>query len=89
MNPFVRTAYDHRTLSWLGVTRRFEGLYSFLHNLGNHLVGLPVFDNDLQATTTTIAIIARNPVNDLERAATILRSIRILESIPILPILVI
>ncbi|KAJ5202541.1 hypothetical protein N7449_004620 [Penicillium cf. viridicatum] len=41
MNPFVRTAYDHRTLSWLGITRRFEGLYAFLHNLGNHLVGLP------------------------------------------------
>ncbi|KAI2730868.1 CAZyme family GT69 [Penicillium roqueforti] len=44
MNPFVRTAYDSRTLSWLGVTRRFEGLYSFLHNLGNHLVGLPWYN---------------------------------------------
>ncbi|KAJ5349685.1 hypothetical protein N7541_007412 [Penicillium brevicompactum] len=44
MNPFVRTAYNHRTLSWLGVTRRFEGLYSFLHNLGNHLVGLPWYN---------------------------------------------
>ncbi|KAJ5915007.1 hypothetical protein N7504_003890 [Penicillium tannophilum] len=41
MNPYVRVAYDARTLSWLGVTRRFEKLYSFLHNLGNHLVGLP------------------------------------------------
>jgi hypothetical protein len=41
MNPFVRVAYDHRTLSWLGVTRRFERLYSFLHNLINHFVGLP------------------------------------------------
>ncbi|KAJ5297760.1 hypothetical protein N7508_008009 [Penicillium antarcticum] len=41
MNPFVRVAYDHRTLSWLGITRRWERLYSFLHNLINHIVGLP------------------------------------------------
>ncbi|KAJ5902601.1 hypothetical protein N7495_003129 [Penicillium taxi] len=41
MNPYVRVAYDTRTLSWLGVTRRFEKLYSFIHTLGNHLVGLP------------------------------------------------
>ncbi|KAJ6160615.1 hypothetical protein N7470_004011 [Penicillium chermesinum] len=44
MNPYVRTAYDSRTLSWLGVTRRFEKLYSFIHNLGNHLVGLPWYN---------------------------------------------
>jgi hypothetical protein len=44
MNPYVRVAYDRRTLSWLGVTRRFEKLYSFLHNLGNHLVGLPWYN---------------------------------------------
>ncbi|KKK12672.1 hypothetical protein ARAM_006323 [Aspergillus rambellii] len=44
MNPFIRVAYDSRTLSWLGTTRRFEKLYSFIHNLGNHLVGLPWFN---------------------------------------------
>lgn len=44
MNPYVRVAYDHRTLSWLGTTRRFEKLYTFLHNLGNHLVGLPWYN---------------------------------------------
>ncbi|KAH8434300.1 glycosyltransferase family 69 protein [Aspergillus melleus] len=41
INPFVRTAYAPRTLSWLWVTRRFEKLYSIIHNIGNHLVGLP------------------------------------------------
>ncbi|KAJ5102740.1 hypothetical protein N7532_003269 [Penicillium argentinense] len=41
MNPYVRVAYDSRTLSWLGVTRRFEKLFSFIHRLGNYLVGLP------------------------------------------------
>lgn len=44
MNPYVRVAYDARTLHWLGVTRRFERLYSFIHNLGNHLVGLPWYN---------------------------------------------
>lgn len=44
MNPYVRTAYDSRTLSWLGVTRRFEKLYSFIHTVGNHLVGLPWYN---------------------------------------------
>lgn len=44
VNPYVRVAYDSRTLSWLGTTRRFEKLYSFIHNIGNHLVGLPWFN---------------------------------------------
>lgn len=44
MNPYVRVAYDSRTLSWLGTTRRFEKLYAFIHNVGNHLVGLPWFN---------------------------------------------
>ncbi|OJJ43270.1 hypothetical protein ASPZODRAFT_136484 [Penicilliopsis zonata CBS 506.65] len=44
MNPFVRVAYDSTTLSWLSTTRRFERLYSFLHNLINHLVGLPWYN---------------------------------------------
>lgn len=44
VNPYVRVAYDRRTLSWLGITRRFEKLYSFIHNIGNHLVGLPWYN---------------------------------------------
>lgn len=44
MNPYVRVAYDSRTLSWLGTTRRFEKLYSLIHNIGNHLVGLPWYN---------------------------------------------
>ncbi|RJE22565.1 hypothetical protein PHISCL_05111 [Aspergillus sclerotialis] len=44
MNPYVRVAYDSRTLSWLGTTRRFEKLYSLIHNLGNNIVGLPWFN---------------------------------------------
>lgn len=44
MNPFIRVAYSSRTLKWLGVTRRFERLYSIPHSLVNHLVGLPWFN---------------------------------------------
>ncbi len=40
-NPYVRVAYDSRTLSWLGFTRRFERLYSWPHFLVNSVVGLP------------------------------------------------
>ena len=44
MNPFVRVAYDSRTLSWLAFTRRFERLYSPIHFLVDALVGLPWFN---------------------------------------------
>ncbi|KAF7593988.1 hypothetical protein BBP40_010385 [Aspergillus hancockii] len=44
MNPFVRVAYDGRTLSWLWTTRRFERLYSFIHDIGSRLVGMPWFN---------------------------------------------
>ncbi|KAL3450210.1 cryptococcal mannosyltransferase 1-domain-containing protein [Aspergillus insuetus] len=44
MNPFVRVAYDPYTLSWLATTRRFEKLYSLIHNIVNHLVGMPWFN---------------------------------------------
>lgn len=44
MNPFIRVAYSSRTLRWLGVTRRFERLFSIPHSLVNHLVGLPWFN---------------------------------------------
>ncbi|KAI9369533.1 cryptococcal mannosyltransferase 1-domain-containing protein [Aspergillus egyptiacus] len=44
MNPFVRVAYDSRTFSWLGLTRRPERLYPLIHNILSHLVGLPHFN---------------------------------------------
>ncbi|PWY69220.1 hypothetical protein BO94DRAFT_540111 [Aspergillus sclerotioniger CBS 115572] len=44
LNPYVRVAYDSGTLSWLGATRRFEKLYALLHNIIDHLVGLPWFN---------------------------------------------
>lgn len=44
MNPYIRVAYDSGTLSWLSFTRRFETSYSWIHNLLNHLVGLPRFN---------------------------------------------
>jgi hypothetical protein len=44
MNPFVRVAYDARSHSWLWATRRFERLYSFIHNFLNHLVGFPRYN---------------------------------------------
>lgn len=44
INPYVRVAYDTRTLSWLGTTRRFEKLYSWIHDILNHFVGMPWFN---------------------------------------------
>jgi hypothetical protein len=44
MNPFIRVAYDTTTFSWLSLTRRPERLYSLIHNLLNHLAGLPEFN---------------------------------------------
>jgi hypothetical protein len=41
MNPFVRVAYDAGTLGWLPYTKRVERLYSFIHTILNHLVGIP------------------------------------------------
>ncbi|KAJ9665811.1 hypothetical protein H2201_004119 [Coniosporium apollinis] len=41
MNPFIRVAYDASTLSWLPWTRRPERLYSVIHNILNHAMGLP------------------------------------------------
>ncbi len=41
MNPFVRCAYDQRTLSWLWFTRRFERLYTPIHFMVDLLVSFP------------------------------------------------
>lgn len=43
-NPFVRVAYDARTLWWLGCARRFERLWAWPQHLINRLVGLPWFN---------------------------------------------
>lgn len=43
-NPFIRVAYDSRTLWWLRFTRRFERLYPWPHVLVNSLVGLPWYN---------------------------------------------
>ncbi|KKY23459.1 hypothetical protein UCRPC4_g02907 [Phaeomoniella chlamydospora] len=50
LNPYVRVAYDERTLSWLGFTRRFERLYTGMHSLLNHIVGLPWYNPRRAAT---------------------------------------
>ncbi|EXJ87361.1 hypothetical protein A1O3_04320 [Capronia epimyces CBS 606.96] len=41
MNPFVRVAYDAKTLSWLGFTRRFERLYTPIHFLLDVMTNAP------------------------------------------------
>ncbi|KAL5119339.1 hypothetical protein ACEQ8H_002826 [Pleosporales sp. CAS-2024a] len=41
MNPYIRVAYDERTLSWLSITRRPERLYSWVHDILNQIVGMP------------------------------------------------
>lgn len=41
MNPFVRVAYDEKTLSWLSFIRRPERLYSPIHDILNYFVGFP------------------------------------------------
>jgi len=44
MNPFVRVAYDAKTLSWLPLTRRFERLYTPIHFLLDILVSAPGYN---------------------------------------------
>ncbi|KAF2085234.1 glycosyltransferase family 69 protein [Saccharata proteae CBS 121410] len=41
LNPYIRTAYDEYTLSWLSLTRRPERLYSLIHDILNRAVGMP------------------------------------------------
>lgn len=47
MNPFVRVAYDPRTLSWLWFTRRFETLYTPVHFLLDFMMGFPRYNERL------------------------------------------
>lgn len=44
MNPFVRVAYDTKTLSWLGFTRRFERLYTPIHFLLDIMTNAPTYN---------------------------------------------
>jgi len=44
MNPFIRVAYDTRTLSWLRFLRRFEHLYTPIHFLLNISAGKPGYN---------------------------------------------
>jgi hypothetical protein len=44
MNPYIRVAYDTKTLSWLSLVRRPERLYSIIHAILNHAVGFPLFN---------------------------------------------
>ena len=44
MNPFVRVAYDTRTLYWLRFTRRFERLYTPIHFLIDIVASMPHFN---------------------------------------------
>ena len=41
MNPFIRVAYDTKTLSWLSLSRRHERLYTLFHEMLNHVAGFP------------------------------------------------
>ncbi|KAG9199071.1 hypothetical protein G6514_009085 [Epicoccum nigrum] len=41
MNPYIRVAYDEKTLSWLNFIRRPERLYSIIHDILNPMVGFP------------------------------------------------
>ena len=43
-NPFIRVAYDARSLWWLKYARRFERLYTIPHYLVNKLIGLPWYN---------------------------------------------
>lgn len=45
MNPYVRVAYDTTTLSWLGLSRRIERLYTPIQYMINLIVGLPRYNH--------------------------------------------
>ena len=44
MNPYIRVAYDSGTLKWLPYTCRVERLYSIIHNILNHITGMPEYN---------------------------------------------
>lgn len=44
VNPYVRVAYDTRTLSWLWFSKRIEKLYPPIHFIADWLVNLPHYN---------------------------------------------
>jgi hypothetical protein len=59
MNPYIRVAYDTKTLSWLSLARRPERLYSVVHDILNRAVGFPLhnerqFEEPGQNVTDTV-----------------------------------
>ena len=44
INPYVRVAYDLSTLRWLPYTRRMERLYPWIHNIIDHVIGMPWYN---------------------------------------------
>ncbi|KAL8800392.1 MAG: hypothetical protein Q9200_007254 [Gallowayella weberi] len=44
LNPYIRVAYDGSTLRWLPYTRRVERLYTWVHSLLDHVVGMPQYN---------------------------------------------
>ena len=47
INPYIRVAYDEKTLSWLNFIRRPERLYSIIHDILNPMVGFPSVNSRL------------------------------------------
>lgn len=41
VNPYIRVAYDSRSLAWIGFSKRFEKLYAIPHRILNYLIHLP------------------------------------------------
>ena len=59
MNPYIRVAYDEKTLWWLHFIRRPERLYSIIHDILNPMVGFPSTNSRLgdepgQTVTDTV-----------------------------------
>ncbi|KAH7065952.1 cryptococcal mannosyltransferase 1-domain-containing protein [Paraphoma chrysanthemicola] len=54
MNPYIRVAYDERTLSWLSLTRRPERLYSLIHDILNKCMGMPDRTNRMTEEPGTV-----------------------------------
>lgn len=70
-NPFIRVAYDSRTLWWLQYTRRFERLYTVPQYIVDWLVGLPWFNprrTEIEGSKVTEMV--WTPDNGLEAGGT-------------------
>jgi hypothetical protein len=74
MNPYIRVAYDERTLSWLSLTRRPERLYSLIHDILNKCMGMPDRTNRMNEEPGTVVTdtwwVYDDPVKGLAANAT-------------------